>query len=181
MQNTQNIIEEKIQYNMKYKISLDSCKIIESRIKQENQEKGKHMLEKSAEELFDEANNNGCVIIEINSQIVGFITMINLSMDGTSIFERWSLFVKKEYRKMGIGYLLVKEMLEKYGKDHAMYCVTNVEAAKKINQNLWQHKYKKTDIPLQILKIIEIPWKLLKNDELYCNQILDTLIKTNQL
>ena len=58
-----------------------------------------------------------------------------------------------------------------------IYSVTNVEAVKKINKSLGQHEYTAADIPKQILDIIETAGKLLENDVIYSNELLNVLIQ----
>jgi fructose-bisphosphate aldolase class 1 len=49
----------------------------------------------------------------------------------------------------------------------------------KNNTKLQQHEYTKTIIPQNILAVLEIPWVLLDNDIVYCNELLHALLQTH--
>lgn len=158
------------------KVSLDECKIITQRIKEENKIHTPHMIEITAEELLEVANTQGCCAIKNNEELVGFIKVLSVEENEFLLLERWSVIVKEEYRNQWWARYLVKTVLETH-KTTPMYSVTNVEAIQKITQLFWQQKYLASEIPKQILEIMEKPGKLLQNDTIYANEVLHILIQ----
>jgi GNAT superfamily N-acetyltransferase len=134
------------------------------------------MIEKDALELYKEIYMYWWCAIKIEDKLVGFICIMAVKQKGIVLFEPGSLFVKKEYRNKWLWQKLKAALLQKY-PTLPMYSVTNVEAVKKINKHLWQHEYTKETIQKELLEIIEIPWKLLVDDVIYCNDILHVLIQ----
>ena len=64
--NTNNIA----QYTIDYTITIEEAEIISLWILEENQLHGKHMLEKTVEEIYTYANTHGCCTIKYNDKIV---------------------------------------------------------------------------------------------------------------
>lgn len=173
-----DIISNIQDYEIKFKINNEEAKTVEGRIREENIENGKHMLEKNHEEILEEANKFGCCLIKSNWSLIWFIKIMPLNIDWKIVFERWSLFVEKKYRKQWFWEVLVREILNKY-KDMPLYSITNIQAVMKINDGFWQYKYLKSDLSNDILQVIESEWKLLDNDVIYWNEIFNILIKEN--
>ena len=134
------------------------------------------MLEYTAEELFHEITSGSCCGIKDYDMLIWFIKLTPIQKDWLIVFERGSLFIHKEYRNKGLWKHLVETMLND-NKTLPIYSVTNVEAVKKINKSLGQHEYTAADIPKQILDIIETAGKLLENDVIYSNELLNVLIQ----
>ncbi len=159
-------------------ISLADCQNVAKWIKEENSENWKHMIEKTADELYAQINKYWWCGIKVWDNLIWFICIMTLTKDWLTLFEPWSLFVKKEYRNKWRWQKMKWILLEKHSK-LPMYSITNVEAVKKINKHLGQYEYTKKDIQEQILQVIETAWKLLEDDMIYGNEIFNTLIKKN--
>jgi len=160
-----------------FTIHVEDAVTIESWIKDENRNNGNHMIEKTKEEIFLQANANGCCKISINNKIIWFVTIMPITMHWISIYERWSLFIDIEYRCLGLGEKLVENILM-HSKELPMYCVTNVKNVIKINEKLHQIKYHKTDTDKKIIEMIESAWALLPEDIVYWNKKFNELVKS---
>jgi hypothetical protein len=74
--NTSNTIDNNIdtntisQYTIDYTITIEEAEIIALWIIEENKLHGKHMLEKTVEEIYTYANTYGCCAIKHNNQII---------------------------------------------------------------------------------------------------------------
>ena len=74
--NTSNTIDKNIdttsmsQYTIAHTITIEEAEIIALWILEENQLHGKHMLEKTVEEIYTYANTYGCCTIKYNDQII---------------------------------------------------------------------------------------------------------------
>ena len=73
---SQNISSIQEQHTYTNEVTLEECKIIEKWIKDENQKNGKHMLQKTAEELFEESKNDWCCIIKHDNELIGCIFLM---------------------------------------------------------------------------------------------------------
>lgn len=165
-------------YTYSTTVTREDCQLIAWWIAEENHHHGKHMLEKTPEELFIQAKEYWCCIIKNNNKPLWCIFLMAIEEWWMTLYERWSLFIKPEYRKQGLSYILIQNILDIY-KDIPMYSITNVPAVKKNSMKLHQHEYSKNTIPQDILAILEWPWALLDNDIIYCNELLHILLQTH--
>lgn len=159
-------------------ITLEECQAIQQRVLEENKKNGKHMLEKSAEELFIQAEEFWCCIVKHWNELIWCVFLMGVEKWWITLYEWGSLFVKPWYRKQWIGQTLIEYMLKAH-PTLPLYSVTNVLAVKKSNEELGQHKYTKEMIAKEILEMLESPVALLDNDVVYCNEILHTLLQKN--
>ena len=166
------------QFTYTNEVTLEECEIIEMWIKDENKKAGKHMLEQTAEQLFENSQKNWCCIVKENNAIVWCIFLMAVEKWWIVLYERGSLFVVPEYRNHWIAYALIQKMLQTYSHI-PMYSVTNVLSVKKNNEKLNQHIYTKEIIPKNILEVFEAPWALLDNDVVYANEILHILLQSH--
>lgn len=168
------ILDALSDYEINFHIDMEEAKIVENRIKEENMENWKHMLEKTYNEIFEEANKFGCCSIKFEWELIWFIKVMPTHLDWTELFEWWSIYVDKKYRKKWIWKILAKEIMKKY-KTLPLYAVTCTKAVMNINKDLWQYEYFKEDLSENVLNIIESEWKLLDSDIIYWNEIFNCL------
>ena len=166
------------QYTYTTTLSLEECQNIVEWITEENKKNGKHMLEKQAEELFIQAKEYWCCCVKDNNKLIWCVFLMGVEKWWTTLYEWWSIFVEPSYRMQWIGYILTQKILEMH-PDIPIYAITNVVAVQKNNTKLQQYIYTKDILPKEILEILEVPWALLENDTIYCNEILHTLIQTH--
>jgi hypothetical protein len=166
-------MEDTFQYTTH--LTLEECKTIAWWIQEENILHGKHMLEKTPEELFSHSKN-WCCIIKKNNEPIWCVFLMPVEHWWITLYEWWSLFVKPEYRGQNISYFLTQKMLDNC-VNLPLYAITNVPAVKKNNKKLDQHEYTKDIIPKEILSVLEVPWELLDNDVVYCNELLHVLLQ----
>jgi len=157
-------------------VTLEECQDIALRIAEENTTHGKHMLEKSAEELCIQAKEYWCCIIKNADELIWCVFLMPVEQWWITLYERWSLFVKPQHRGKNISYTLIQNMLKLYSH-LPLYSITNVPAVMKNTTKLQQHEYTKTIIPQHILAVLEVPWALLDNDIIYCNELLHALLQ----
>jgi len=169
-------LEENIFFG--YDVSLSDCEIISEWIKDENKKNGNHMIEKNKLELYEQVKEYWWCTLKIWDKLVWFICIMWVDKNWLTLFEPWSLFIKKEHRNKWLWQKMKDIILKKY-PNIPMYSVTNVDAVKKINKNLLQHEYKKQNLKKELLEIIEIPWKLLDDDFVYWNELFNILNQKN--
>lgn len=157
-------------------ISVQEATVIQDMIIEENQQNGKHMLEKDVQEIMSEVTENWCCIAKIDGKIIWFITLMKEYLNSTVIYEVWSLIVDKNFRKKWIWKALRKH-LQVTNSNKYLYSVTNQPAVVKINESLWNVKYFKDNLPEDLLAVIESVWALLPDDMVFVNPKLDSFIK----
>ncbi len=170
-------------YKIEYHINLQECEQVVEWIQEENTKNGKHMLEKNAEELFNQPKGNACCILKLDNKLIGFINAMKVKYKGIELIETGSMIVDPQYQKKWIGFLLKKNLLEQLSiiDEMPIYSVTNQIATIKINKKLQQHKYKKEEAPKKILEVMESVWELLVDDSIYVNEVLHNMIQSQHL
>jgi len=171
-----DVIDALSSCEIKFALDIEEAKKIDHWIKIENMKNWKHMIEKDYQEIFEEANKFGCCVIKFSWELIWFIKIMAVSWNWFQLFEKWWLFVHPNYRKKWFGKVLVKEIANKYAC-LPVYSVTNVQAVMKINEELWHHMYKKSNLSKHLLEIIESEWELLDNDLVYGNSVFNFLTK----
>lgn len=166
-------------YRPAYRTDIEECKKVSDRIKAENSTNGKHMIEKTPEELLHDVQN-WCVMFRYNDELCWFITLMELKVNlwdnkELPIYERWSLVVSPEHRKKGLAGTLIAEMLF-HRQNKPMYSITNVEAVKRINERLELKMFKPKELPESMLQAIESIEPLLPNDVIYGNQLFHFIV-----
>lgn len=131
--------------------TLEDCEIIAKGIMEENAKKP-HMMSVTAEELMQTIEiHGGTAIYTIQNTLAGFIKIIPV-MD--NIYEWGSLFIREEFRGMGLSHKLIESVLTTY-HDRALMCVTNVDQVKKACKKLFQEELQSSMIKKTIIEIIE--------------------------
>ncbi len=129
-------------YTVSNKINMEDCLIISERIKQENIKNWKHMLEKTAEDIYSQSKEVFCCKVADWKNIIWFINAMKVKHDWVFLLEAGSIIVHTDYQKNWIGFLLKKELLNLVKKhwNNPIYSVSNQIAVQKINQKLTQKK-----------------------------------------
>lgn len=65
-------------------------------------------------EMLEQRLKNGCYLIKKDNEVVGHIFAHKHNMNNHAIYERASLWVKKEYRNYNLGLLLMTRLTELY-------------------------------------------------------------------
>lgn len=159
-------------------ITLEECRMIEQRVKEEIQAHGKHMLDIPAEELLYQSKKYWCCAVKDGEKFIWCIFLMAVEKWWITLYEYGSLFIDPAYRWQGLGYILMENIITTY-TDLPIYSITNVPIVKKNNEKLHQHAYTKAMLSKEILEILEMPAPLLDNDIIYFNDLLHTLLQTN--
>ncbi len=183
-----------------YVVTKDQCSQISKKIKEFNinvekknklieqgilkEEKKSRMLEWTWDELYNHANENGCVIIRKWDELCWFISATKLtttldSWKDVPLFERGSLIVFEEFENQGLWSTLIAEMLFNRQK-LPMYSVTDKPKVVAINKKYWLTEYKAHELPSNIFKTINDVWELWENDVVFGNQVFDFIIESQK-
>lgn len=170
-----NSVNSTINPEILTKATIEECKQIESWIKEENKIH-KHMVEKTAEELFEEINNWPWYIAKMNWKVIACMCMIEIKMkDSSKIYEAWSLIVDTNLQWKWIGKHMATHLFED-NSDKPVYSITEVPKVKTIYiKDLWLKMVTKEDLLktekwIEVLADIEAIAPLLPTDEIYWNQ-----------
>ena len=171
----QNIVINNIEkalnakFSVEKKIKLDEAKSIENLILEENKIH-KHMIEKEALEIQKEINSWLWLVLKVNWNIWGSMSMIELPiLKDKNMYEAWSLIVHPDYRKKWLAKILSHDIFD-HNKNKAIYSITEVPWVMHIyNEILKLHQFTKFEVHPEILTKIEEVWELLPTDIIYWN------------
>lgn len=71
----------------------------------------------SSVEMIEQRLKNGCYLLKKDNEVVGHIFAHKHEIRGHSVYERASLWVKKEYRNYNLGLLLMSSLTSLYKDD----------------------------------------------------------------
>ena len=157
------------QLELQWKVSSKDAKLINKLILVENELNWDHMIENSPEVIMEHINNYGWLILKTLGDFIWTIKLEKLEKDWITLFEKWGLIIRNEYREQGYAKLL-QQNLHHFHDDNPIYSVTNVDAVKHMNSSIWNIEFSKSEIRNDILRIIEIPGKLLDDDVVFFNK-----------
>ncbi len=125
------------------------------------------MVEKEPNEIYDSFNENWCVKLSTNNEIIWFMWLYQY----WNLYEAWSLCVWEQFRNLWLWKILQGLLLEKF-TSLPIFLVTNVDKVKNISDQTWLIEMNISQISEALLSIIEDWWKLLSDDNLYFNKKL---------
>jgi len=125
------------------------------------------MVEKEPNEIYYSFNENWCVKLSTNNEIIWFMWLYQY----WNLYEAWSLCVWEQFRNLWLWKILQGLLLEKF-TSLPIFLVTNVDKVKNISDQTWLIEMNISQISEALLSIIEDWWKLLSDDNLYFNKKL---------
>lgn len=148
-------------------ITDEICNKISNLIKEENDNNWDHMIEKSKDFFLQNDNFTYYTNEENESDFIWYMWLTKVK----DIYEAGSLIIDPRYQWKWYWKNIMNDLYLKYW-EKPIFLVTNVNLVKNISSKFWLININKSDLPNELLEIIESEWKILDDDFVYLNTSL---------